>query len=445
VSGARVGKARPRRVALALIVALSAPAAAATRAPSPPPAGATQFYAALPLPERVAIQTDLIWTGHYEGAADGDMSANAIAAVRAFQERHGGKPTGVLNPQEQKELTAAARTARQAVGWRLLDDPATGVRLGVPTKLVTRTSQGANATRFASPHGELQIETFRIDAPGTTLAAVFDQHRKDPSRSIESAVLRPDFFLMSGQQGGVKKFSVRAAIKNGEVRGHIIRYDLSTQGTFGRLVTAMASAFAAFPTSPLAGPDAHRRVAYATGIVVDAAGRIVTDRAAVQGCQVITVAGLGNADREAEDTDLALLRLYGPRALDAVPVAAADAAADNVTLVGVADPELQAGGAAVTATPARLGAAAADNKRPLEATPVAGFSGAAALDPTGALVGVVTLTSAASGAPQVLLVPVEGLRHFLEREHVVLAPAAPRSVADFSAGIVRVICTRSRS
>jgi len=79
------------------------------------------------------------------------------------------------------------------------------------------------------------IETFRLDAPGTTLEAVFDQHRKDPSGRIESAVLRPDFFVISGKPGGVKKFFVRAAIKNGEVRGQIIRYDLSTQGTFARL------------------------------------------------------------------------------------------------------------------------------------------------------------------------------------------------------------------
>ena len=176
MSGAPARQASHRRVALALFAVLSAPAFAATRAPSPPPVGATQFYAALPLSERVALETDLIWTGHYEGVADGEMSAGAIAAVRAFQTRNGGKPTGVLNPQEQKELAAAARTARQAVGWRLLDDPATGVRLGVPTKFVTRTAQGANTSRFASAHGELQIETFRIDAPGTTLAAVFDQH-----------------------------------------------------------------------------------------------------------------------------------------------------------------------------------------------------------------------------------------------------------------------------
>jgi peptidoglycan hydrolase-like protein with peptidoglycan-binding domain len=426
-----------------LFIALSGPLSAATRAPSPPLAGATQFYAALTVAERVGIETDLIWTGDYEGVADGDMSASAMAAVRAFQGRNGGKPTGVLNPQEQKTLAAAGRTARQAVGWRLIEDPVTGVRLGVPSKLVGRTAQGASPASFASPHGELQIETFRVDAPGTTLEAVFNQHRKDPSRSVETAVLRPDFFVISGEQGGVKRFSVRAAIKNGEVRGEIIRYDLATRGMLGRLVTAMESAFAAFPTGALVGPDAQREVEYATGVIIDATGRILTDREATRGCLAITIPGLGNADREAEDEDLALLRLYGARALHTVPVAASRAAADGVTLVGVADPALQAGGRAVTAAPARLRAAEAGRNRPLEPSPVAGFSGAAALDPEGRLVGVVTLSPTASGAPQALMVPSDGVRQFLEREHVPLDPGAPRPPADFAAGIVRVICTRS--
>jgi S1-C subfamily serine protease len=421
------------------------PASAAPRTPSPPPlAGATAFYAALTAAQRAAIESDLIWTGDYDGVDEDAMPASAIAAVRAFQSRQGGKPTGVLNPQEQQALAAAGRAARLAVGWRLIEDLPTGVRLGVPVKRVARSAQGATATTFTSAHGELQIETFRVDAPGTTLEAVLAQQRKDPARRIESAVLRPDSFTISGEQGGVKKFVVRAAFKNGEVRGEIIRYDLATEGTMRRLVIAMQRAFVAFPAAPSVGPDALRRVEYASGVIVDATGRIVTDREATQGCLAITVAGLGNAQREAEEADLALLRLYGAPALTAVPVAASSAATDAVTLVGVADPELQAGGGAVTAASARLGQGglgAADSKRPLTPSPVAGFSGAAALDASGRLVGVVTWAPAASGAPQALLVPSEDVRRFLEREHVRLE-AAPRP-ADVTAGIVRVICTRS--
>lgn len=196
------------------------------------------------------------------------------------------------------------------------------------------------------------------------MVRVFDQQRKNPARSIDSAVLRPDFFVISGVERGVKEVYVRADIKRGAVRGAIIRRDLATQGTMARLLDAMVGAFAAFPTAATVGPDVPKRVEYATGIIVDAAGRILTKRETTQGCQVITVAGWGNAEREAEDADLVLLHLYGARALRPGRVAAADAGADDVTLVGVADLELQAGEATVTATTACLGATAAGAARP---------------------------------------------------------------------------------
>ena len=44
-----------------------------------------------------------------------------------------------------------------------------------------------------------------------------------------------------------------------------------------------------------------------------APGHIVTSREALDGCYVVTVAGIGGADRVAEDkaSGLALLRVYG--------------------------------------------------------------------------------------------------------------------------------------
>jgi hypothetical protein len=436
-------------VAVLLLLALGGlSGAAAPRPPPPPAAGPAAFYAALPVAERVAIKTDLMWSGDYDGAPDGDMSASALAAIRLFQQRNGGQPTGVLNPLERRALAAAARTAQEAVGWRLVEDPRTGVRLGVPSKLAAHANPGPNGTTFSSARGEIQIETFRLQDAGTSLQALFDQHRKDPARTVETAVLRADSFVISGRQGGVKKFHLRADIKGGEVRGEIIRYDLATEGTMGRLVNAMVSAFAAFPTGVMPSGAAHKGVEYATGIIIDRAGGILTDRQATDACQVITVAGLGNAERLAEEGDLALLRLYGKGALRTVAVAASEAGLAEVMLAGVADPQLQAGGGAVTKSPARLGAAGPDGIRALDPAPAAGFSGAAALDAAGELVGLVTLRpAAAAGAPvQAALVPGDVLRRFLDRAHVGLDPASPAASGhpeSLESAIVRVICTRA--
>jgi hypothetical protein len=91
-------------------------------------------------------------------------------------------------------------------------------------------------------------------------------------------------------------------------------------------------------------------------------------------------------------------------------------------------------------------AGSAERQKPaLEPVPAAGFSGAAALDETGRLIGLVDLTAPAAIAgsgTQALLVTSEMIRAFLEREQVALAPSSPDRRGDFAGGIARVICTR---
>src|SRR5262249_36904170 len=73
------------------------------------------------------------------------------------------------------------------------------------------------------------------------------------------------------------------------------------------------------------------------------------DRAAVDDCKFVVVPGLGRAERVAEDktADVALLRVFGAR--DLVPAALADlGGGSDATLIGIADPEKQNGGAAIS-------------------------------------------------------------------------------------------------
>lgn len=116
----------------------------------------------------------------------------------------------------------------------------------------------------------------------------------------------------------------------------------------------MSSAFNPFPTGAQAvGPPPRKSVEYATGIVVSSGGDIVTDRQAIEGCQSIVVAGHGNADQIAIDKarDLALLRIYGAHGLTALALGSTKASGD-VELTGIADPQNQGGGAAISSVKA---------------------------------------------------------------------------------------------
>ena len=93
--------------------AASAPAETQPGPPTADPATAGPLravYSAMSLADRVSIQSDLIWTGDYNGVTDGEFSDRAIGAVKAFQKRNGGKDTGVLTPEERDKLAAAAQS-----------------------------------------------------------------------------------------------------------------------------------------------------------------------------------------------------------------------------------------------------------------------------------------------------------------------------------------------
>jgi peptidoglycan hydrolase-like protein with peptidoglycan-binding domain len=422
-----------------------AEAAARKRAATPP---APARDAAIPLAERIAIQFDLAWTGDYNGLVNGEFNDKTTAAIKTFQRDRKFKETGTLNPQERALLAAAAKAKAAQVGWSMVDDPVAGVLIGLPTRQVPNQSQGRSGTRWASAQGQVQVETFKIREPGTTLAAVYEQQKKEPpTRRLEVNLLRPDFFILSGMQN-LKRFYVRAEIKAGEVRGMTVLYDQAMEPIMDPVVVVMSSTFMPFPgVAGIAqiGAAPRRKVEYGTGIVVSAAGHILTDRQVTEGCNVIVVGGYGDADRQAEDPSagLALLRVYG--APDLVPASFAGDApkGPDLTLVGIADPQTQGGGGAISMVPAKLKGEA------FEPVPQPGFSGAAALDPQGRIVGMVGLKTAvvanagAAGAqPQATLVPAAIIRSFLEGQKLAPAAATRGGFDVAKASLVRVICVR---
>jgi hypothetical protein len=335
---------------------------------------------------------------------------------------------------------AAGKGPEPNAGWRLLEDPATGARLGIPEKLVPNASASRAGSRWTSAQGQIQIETFRLSE--AALPALFEEEKKAPHRQIGSSVLKPDSFAISGTQG-LKNFLIRAEAKGSEVRGITILYDQATEGIMGRVAVTAASAFTGFP-DPKAGllPGMQRRVEYGTAIIVSVQGDLIAPAQLTDECQSITVPGLGHAERVATDksSDLALLRLYGVRNLVPATLGGEGGQSTDLTLVGIADPLAQAGDAGVTSAAAHLTA------QGLEPGPKLGFSGAAAVDAQGRFAGMVDLKPAVvagsgSAGQGAAMVPVETIRTFLSAHGV--SPAAPAAgQAAMNQSVLRVVCVR---
>src|SRR3569833_2116847 len=148
--------------------------------------------------ERLALQSDLAWVGQYNGAITGDVSERMVNAIKALPPARGGKPTGVLNPQERGALADTAKKKQESVGWKIQTDPGTGVRLGIPTKLVPQQSSDANGTKWTSPTGTIQVQLARRKEAGPVTAKLAEREKKEPGRTIDYTVVKPDFFVLSG-------------------------------------------------------------------------------------------------------------------------------------------------------------------------------------------------------------------------------------------------------
>jgi len=397
--------------------------------------------------ERQAIQSDLAWVGNYNGAITGEVSERMVAAIKEFQKARGGKETGVLNPQERGVLAETARRRQDNVGWKIVTDAGSGVRLGIPTKLVPQQSSDANGAKWSSSTGTIQIQLARRKEANPATAKLAEQERKEPAgRKVEYTVVKPDFFVLSGTQG-LKKFYVRGQFKGDEVRILTILYDQATEGTVEPVVIAMSSAFNPFPSgAQIAGPPPRKTVEYGTGIVVSDDGAIIADRQITDGCLAIAIAGHGNADRVAEDKDhdLALLRIYGARGLKPLGLSSG-AAKTNVELTGIADPQNQGGGAASSSVKASIAQAGSGTDLALAPAPAMGFSGAAAFDDDGKFAGIALLKpvvvagpSNATPAAPAALVSADTVREFLKANGVNPADGS----SDAKASVVRVICVR---
>ena len=396
--------------------------------------------------ERLALQSDLAWVGQYNGAITGDVSERMVNAIKEFQKGRGAKPTGVLNPQERGLVADTARKKQESVGWKIVTDPGTGVRLGIPTKLVLQQASDANGTKWTSPTGTIQIQLARRKEAGPVTAKLAEREKKEPGRSIDYTVVKPDFFVLSGLQG-LKKFYLRGTFRGDEVRILTILYDQATENTVEPVVIAMSSAFNAFPAAvQVAGPPPRKTVEYGTGVVVSDDGAIIADRQITDGCLTVAIAGFGNADRVAEDKehDLALLRIYGARGLKALNIANA-ATKTALDLTGIADPQNQGGGGAVTGVKASVAQLGGGSNLALTPAPAPGFSGAPALDGDGRFAGVallkpVQVAGSTDGVPaaQAVLVTADTVRGFLKTSNVNAAGAS----ADAKASVVRVICVR---
>ncbi|MDF3060371.1 MAG: Peptidoglycan-binding domain 1 protein [Microvirga sp.] len=416
----------------------------------------------LPEADRKAIQEALVWTGDHVGVTTGGFGRRTFEAIVAYQKRAQLKADGVLDERARAGLQAAAKKAKDAVKFALVTDAKTGIVIGVPQAMLPMRDVNPNGgSRWQSADQKITLDTRAIAAGETDLQALYERNLaiQTPGRQVTYKVLRPDFFVISGETP-TGKFYMRYASASGGLRGFSLGYDKALAKSFDKTVIAIANSFTPFPepgASTVAGaaPTPPARPAnvepprptgpIATGLVVGP--RAVVTSAAVESCAEPRVgtakARVARSDKAA---GLALLDVEGSRSAPPMP-ARSDPLGPEKAVVAL----MHAGPSGLSVIPGETG-----SEEAVIAPLQPGASGAPVFDRAGALAGIVGAMPAAPRRvagivppARYRLIPISELRSFLSAAGATLAP--PSGGGDKTAGeiaasagpaVVAVDCVR---
>ncbi len=389
----------PRHILLLSLAFAVSPAVA-----QPEPAGkaaitaAQSAFEALPEAERRAIQDDLSWTGLYNGTTSGNFGGLTLRAIQGFQRQAGVKDDGMLDPAARKLLAARASEARARVGFKIIADPRTGVRIGVPTALLTKPGTAPSGSRWQSADGRITLDT-RVEKEPDTLETLYDKSIKPAAnRKVTYKLLKPDFYVATGETATGKFYTRMAKAEDGRLRGFSVGYDKALAGGFDRIVIAIANSFEPFPsaTAPAAQPPTAAAASQpaapvergATGVLL-AQGQLLTASAALSGCKSLTVGGQPARIAASDAASGLALVAAGTHGKAAAPALGNAAPAEGAAVV-----VLSADSKGAHVLSAHVLPGSASLKAPLQL----GGGGSAVLDRSGALVGLVTADPSGKGA-----------------------------------------------
>ena len=225
---------RPFVAALALLVLLCVPAVQAG-------------------PRERAVTEALVWLGVSDRVPRGRLDAADRRAIARAERRLGLYADGFLEPRERRVLLREADRRRAREGYRLLRDPATGARLGVPTAWTAPARAARGGTQWASPDGAIALRSFVSRVP------LVEMERR--RRALRGTRITYDakgrdragrhWVVLSGYRHG-RPFYTRMVQGRGEVRGFRVVFDEALRHRLERVVVAMSADYDPFASDALA-------------------------------------------------------------------------------------------------------------------------------------------------------------------------------------------------
>ena len=251
-------------VLFALLAGCAAPYAAFAQAAAPTPSPSVDArmeaqkasFLAMSEADRKAVQDALGWLGLYNGAVDGAFGKRTRDSILAYQKSLNATADGVVSDPQLAALKAAAQKARAAVGFELVDERASGVRIGAPLKILDKIAMIGDAVTLEKAGGSVALAFAHRIGADADLAALYAKLTADEKgRKISYKAMKADeFFAVAGELSG-RKFYTRYAKAPAswpagpELRGFTFSYPGDEAAELDKVALAIANSFEPFSSS----------------------------------------------------------------------------------------------------------------------------------------------------------------------------------------------------
>lgn len=301
-----------------------------TTLPDETPTQARRSEALLLAEERQDLQRALQWEGFYQGAIDGAFGAGTRRSMGAWQTARGYEPSGILTTAQRAELMAAYREDQAAFGFETVSEAEAGIEITLPMALVEFDRYQPPFVQYREKDGS-GFRALLISQKGdqATLSGLYDimQTLEIVPVSGERR-LAATSFMLTGQNDRVQSYT-QAELANGMIKGFTLVWPASESEMGARVVEAMKAAFrptgntvldeglgeplAEDHANLMAGLEVRRPERSRSGFYVSSGGLVATTDDVIAGCGRLTLDGGTEAELAYHDdaTGLAVLK---PRA-----------------------------------------------------------------------------------------------------------------------------------
>lgn len=204
--------------------------------------GAQNWFQHLPETDRHSIGIMLIATGRYNGMSTGEFNHRIYNGILGFQRFRSSVPNGVLAEPAKRQLFTEGAQFLKSIGLREASHPLVSAKLYIPFKLIETQARTPRGMAYEGTDASVDFSYFpRIEL---SLQDLFGRLASaGQSRKITYKLLRPDFFVVSGDSASRHFYSRYQVAPDGIVGFTFSWNDLAAEGHGSRIAVLMSNLF----------------------------------------------------------------------------------------------------------------------------------------------------------------------------------------------------------